>query len=180
MRASLKFGSEHWIVIVAVIAIAIIASFDLALILPSLFHVRGLPTNVVYLYIVLFAGNMVSVFVIGPVLIYQFRQKLKLQDAINHYVKNKMQEIVLAVDLVESNLVKADAPEMTYKEKVEMLGDVRAICQDVSGNLAQKILANAPNFSYNIATDKEGFIGTDSKVKNKETSRSSRSAISMP
>jgi hypothetical protein len=148
----LRFISDRVIVILALIAIVAIGSFLLALIVPELFFHSTVPQAWLFdVRLVLFFAAMVSLFGLGPFIVYEFRQKVKLQDAINHYVKNKMQEIVLVMDLVESNLVKTDAPGMTNKEKVEMLEDVRAICQDVSGNLATKILAEAPKFKHSIA-----------------------------
>jgi hypothetical protein len=173
MNTMLRWISNRLIVFLAVIAVIVIASFDLALIAPSLFQLKNLPSGTIYLYLVLFAGSVVSVFAVVPIMIYQFRQNIKLQDAINHYVKNKMQEIMLAVDLVESNLIHSDTSEMTFKEKVQMLEDVRAICRDVSGNLAEKILAEAPRFKHNIANATE-FKMPDAPHKPDNTGRLSK------
>jgi hypothetical protein len=165
----LKFLPDRLIVILAVAAIVATGSLLLALVIPSLFFHSGIPSA--YLFFVrvfLFIAAMVSLFGLGPYIIYQFQQKVKLQDAINHYVKNKMQEIILSVDLVEANLVKTDVPEMTYKEKVEMLEDVRAICQDVSGNLPEKILAEAPKFQHDIVASGKGLKPPNDPTKAKE------------
>lgn len=122
--------------------------------IPALFFHSNIPSAYLFnIRVVLFSVAVVSLFGLGPFIIYQFQQKVKLQDAINHYVKNKMQEIILAVDIVESNLVQTDTNGLTNKEKVQMLEDVRSICKDVSGNLAEKILSEAPKFRRNIAKE---------------------------
>jgi hypothetical protein len=147
----LRLITERLIVVLAVAASVAIGAFLLAVIVPPLFFQQSVPSEyVVYIRIVLFFAATICIFAVGPVIVYQFRQSRKLQDAINHYIKNKMQEIVLAVDLVESNLIKADTQELKYEEKIQMLEDVRAICKDVSGNLAERILAEAPKFSHNV------------------------------
>jgi hypothetical protein len=158
----LRFISDRLIVILALTAIVAIGSFLLALIIPPLFLHSSIPQGYVFnIRVVLFFAAMVSLFGLGPFIVYEFQQKVKLRDAINHYVKNKMQEIILAVDLVEANLVQTNKTSgMTYEEKVQMLEDVRTICLDVSGNLAQKILAEAPKFSHNVvlsSAKKRGF-----------------------
>jgi hypothetical protein len=148
----LKLVSDRLIVILAVTATVTLGAFLLAIIVPGLFFNISVPAAyLVYVRIVLFFAAAVSIFAIGPLIVYQFKRNRKLQDAIDHYVRNKMQEIMLAVDLVETNLVQVDTKELTYNEKVQMLEDIRAICKDVSGNLAQKILAEAPTFNHSIA-----------------------------
>jgi ABC-type multidrug transport system fused ATPase/permease subunit len=149
----MKFVSDRLIVVLALSATSAFGAFILAIIVPSLFfHTTVPPQYVLYVRVVLFFAAGVGIFAIGPLIFYQFRRNLRLQNAINHYVRNKMQEIVLAVDLVQSNLVQADTDQLTYKEKVQMLDDVRAICEDVSGNLAEKIIEEASDFDPNIAS----------------------------
>jgi hypothetical protein len=154
----LKFISDRLIVVLAVTATVTLGGFLLAVIIPGLFFQKSVPAAyVTYVRIVLFFAATISIFAIGPVIVYQFRRTRRLQDAINHYVRNKMQEIVLAIDLVESNLVEADTKELTYKEKIQMLDEVRAICKDVSGNLAQRILEEAPTFNHTLAPARENL-----------------------
>lgn len=95
---------------------------------------------------------MACLFIVSPITILQETRRRKLEDAIHHYIKNKMQEIVLAVDLVQSSLVAVDT-SVAYKDKVQMLEDVRAICTDVSHNLTQKILDEAPTFNRHRASE---------------------------
>jgi hypothetical protein len=42
--------------------------------------------------------------------------------------------------------------DLTYEDKLDMFKRDRAICQDVSGNLADKILAEAATFNHRIAS----------------------------
>lgn len=169
----MKIVSDKAIVVLALTATVSLGAFLLAVIVPALFFHTPVPGAYVnYVRIVLFFTATVIIFAIGPLIFYQFRRNVKLQDAINHYVKNKMQEIVLAIDLVESNLVEADTKDLTYKEKVQMLDDVRAICKDVSGNLAEKILSEAPEFSHDVAPAKKDQSKADASQENTEPAKS--------
>ncbi len=151
----LRFALDRLIVIVAIIAIVSSGAFLLALIVPTLFFHSTVPSAYIFdVRVALFIVAVVTLFGLGPYIIYQFQQKVRLQNAISHYVRNKMQEIMLAIDLVEANLLQADTEIMTYKEKVELLEEVRVICQDVAGNLTEKILAEAPKFRHDLASKK--------------------------
>jgi hypothetical protein len=144
--------TDKLILTLAVVAVAVIAAFNLSLIIPTLLHI-GIPstTNTIYFYFVLFAGSTISVSAIIPLLIYQFRQKTRLEDAVHHYIRNKMQEIILSLDLVEANLVPTPGKQLSYEEKVEMLAEARKICKDVSGDLASRILEEARTFKHNLS-----------------------------
>jgi hypothetical protein len=98
--------SDKWITILAIVASLFLGLFVLVLIFPPLLF--GATSPVVHyagleiVRIVLFSCSIVSLFGIGPYLIYSFHQKTRLKDATNHYVKNKLQAILLALDLLEA------------------------------------------------------------------------------
>jgi hypothetical protein len=142
--------SDRTITILAIVASVFLGAFLFVLVVPPL--VFGLSSPVVnyaglqLVRVILFFGSVFSLFGVGPYLIYSFRQRSRLEQATNHYIKNKLAEIVLALDLLEANLIASPSPEMTYEEKIDLLNDVKFICKDMSQNLMETILKEAPGF----------------------------------
>lgn len=147
--------SNRVITLLAVLASVFIGAFLLVLSVPPFIYGASSPIlNYISLRVVrvaLLAASAVSLFGIGPSLIYSFRERSKLESATNHHIRNKMQELILMLDALEHNLIVAPNPGMTYQEKIEMFNKARAICADVSENTIRTILKEAPNFDVRTA-----------------------------
>jgi hypothetical protein len=103
---ALSVISDKAITILAIVATFFLGTFVLVLIIPPLLFGAASPimhyAGLEIIRITLFLCSMASLFGIGPFLIYSFSKKNRLKDATNHYVKNKLQVIVLSLDMLET------------------------------------------------------------------------------
>jgi hypothetical protein len=102
----MRMLSDKAITILAIIASLFLGTFLMVLIVPPLLFGATSPVvryaGLEIVRFVLFVCSMVSLFGIGPFLIYEFHQKNRLKDATNHFVKNKLQVILLCLDMLDA------------------------------------------------------------------------------
>jgi hypothetical protein len=130
--------SDKAMTILAMVASISLGTFVLVLILPPLLFGSTSPiVNFAGLEIVrlaLFLFAMISLFGIGPFLIYQFLQKNRLKDATNHYVRNKLQVILLSLDLLETT------PPGDYSREQELKKEIRDSITQLNDRIRETIL----------------------------------------
>jgi hypothetical protein len=124
---------DKHIVILAVTSSFLIGGFLLLLATASIFlgsisSLFGLRVTLV----LLFAGSMVSVFAIAPVLIYSFLKKEKIKSDTAHHLRNGLQGIILTLDILSSE------NEIT-REDLDLIDETRDVCLAMNRNITKMI-----------------------------------------
>jgi hypothetical protein len=131
--------------VLALVAVGFVGSFLLSLVLPNLIagdtgaSALSIKIGVQNVRLVLFFASCVFLFGIGPYLIYNFYKIMRLEATTTHYIRNKLQIVIL--DIENASMLSKD-PETT-----KLLSHAFQACEDMVENLPKRIDSEAPRFN---------------------------------
>lgn len=137
--------SQRIILVLALVAVGFVGSFLLSLVLPNLVlgntgaSALTLKFGVEAIRLVLFFASCICLFGIAPYLIYNAYKIMRLEATTTHYIRNKLQIVIL--DIENASMLAKD-PEAS-----KLLSHAFETCEDMVENLPKQIDKEAPRFN---------------------------------
>jgi hypothetical protein len=136
--------ASRFLMILCLTALTFIGSFLLSLVLPALFLPASatspvsLAIGVSTVRVILFLAASVCLFGVCPYVVFNFYKILRLEAATDHFIRSKMQVIML--DIETASLTAKDA------ETLKSLSHAFQVCKDTVENIPSQIDRAAVGF----------------------------------
>ena len=136
--------AAKYLMILSLVALTFIGAFLLSLVLPALFIPANvsspvsLAIGVRTVRIILFFAATICLFGVSPYVVYNFYKILRLEATTDHFIRSKIQIIMIDIETASVNVQDADA--------LKALNHAFQVCKQTAENLPTEIDRAAAGF----------------------------------